>query len=348
MKLIQKSTLETNPNLLSDTLNLIEQSFGYQKKNKFDEDFYPLIEKGNHQNNHILICQKYKKVIGHIGVQIKTITFKNIPMPCALIGGIAIHPDYRGRGLFKSFFNNIISHYSKNTALFILWSDQFNLYEKFGFYPAGDTYQTGQKNNLDSPVLELFQKEKFEGLNQKDYAQVKELYKKGVSNFYLTFDRNDEDWEKIKKIKSADIYLLKDGQDDLLAYFFQNKGQDLPHIIHEIGFVEQYKDELIKLLSPYKLWLPVNSSIEKSDLSNFYLGLFKIGNIEILNQFLNQISQNNLKINSQNKESIEFTINNCHYQTSNKEFLQYLFGPNQPIEFEGLIPKLYISGLDSI
>ena len=59
--------------------------------------------------------------------------------PAALLGQIATHSDYRGRGYARTCINSLISR-CKGKSLYILPMTEYAraLYEKMGFYPDGD------------------------------------------------------------------------------------------------------------------------------------------------------------------------------------------------------------------
>jgi predicted N-acetyltransferase YhbS len=344
---ICKTTLQKRPEYLDKTLELIEEAFNYSEGHKFFSDFYPLMEPDNHKHNHILINED-GVVLGHIGVKIRSICFGGNNLNCALIGGVAINPKFRGKGFFKKLMNDVLDLYSKKVGLFILWSDQFDLYKKFQFYKAGAQIQTGMNDQLSPYLNGLFQKTKFKDLNDSELNQIIDIYENVTCHNYLSFKRTKSDWDSLKKIDSIDLYILETNEGKILSYFCQNKGHDLTYIIHELGYLSFYKKEIFNLLKEQKLWLPENELKNVSYQHMSYLGLFKIGNQTLLNNFLNTLSDQKLEINSINEEEVSISFNKENFSLQLPDFLTSFLGPNPIAEFKPFCRPLYLSGADSI
>lgn len=344
---IVKTTLLESPEYLDKTLELIEEAFNYTENNKFFSDFYPLMEPENHKHNHILLNED-GVVLGHIGVKIRSIVFGNSSLDCALIGGIAVNPKFRGKGFFKKLMNEVLALYSNEVGLFILWSNQFDLYEKFKFYKAGAQIQTGLKDQLSPYLNGLFQKTKFKNLNESEFNQIIEIYENVICHNYLSFKRTKSDWDSLKNIDSIDLYILETNEGKILSYFCQNKGHDLPFIIHELGYLPFYKKEIFNLLKEQKLWLPEIELKNVSYQHMSYLGLFRIGNQIKLNSFLKELSENKLAINSIQDKKVSISFNKETYSLELPDFLTSFLGPNPIPEFKPFCRPLYLSGADSI
>lgn len=345
--LIIRTSLLEKPEYFDKTLALIEEAFKYTDDNKFYNDFYPLMEPENHQHNHILLNDE-GIILGHIGVKLRKISFNGAHLDCALLGGIAINPAHQGKGLFRKLMSEVLSVYNKDVGLFILWSDKFELYEKFQFHKAGAQIQTGSQDQLSPYLNGLFHKTKFKNLSEDETQQIINIYENVTSQNYLTFERTKRDWDSLKKIESIDLYILETNEGKILSYFCQNKGHDLTHIIHELGYLPFYKKEIFKLLKNQKLWLPEPELKNISYQHMSYLGLFKIGNQDKLNKFLMSISGKKLEINSLDKKEITFLFKNEPFSLLHPDFLTSLLGPNPIPEFQPFCKPLYLSGADSI
>lgn len=234
------NNLQEKPEFFDQVINLVEDSFGYNENNSFLNDFYPLINNLNHSNCWIL--QDNNKLVGHIGVRTSSL---NNNTNFAMMGGIAINPDYRGQGLFNDFFREIVNKY-KNFDFIILWSDKSKLYKKFGFDLTGNQYTLLKVDGMQSTF------EKVKSIDDEIKSQVAFLYKTLVTN-ELAITRSKQDWNNIWNITSSDLYIAKN-RNDILSYFFMNKGQDLNGIIHEAYFATDHHLEAAVTLG--SLWLP--------------------------------------------------------------------------------------------
>lgn len=342
-----RTTLLERPEYLEKTLELIENAFNYPHDHNFSNDFYPLMESENHQHNHILINEE-GTILGHIGVKLRKISFQNANLDCALLGGIAINPTFQGKGLFKKLMSEVLSIYKNEVGLFILWSNKFELYEKFQFHKAGAQIQTGNQDQLSPYLKSLFKKTKFENLSENETQQIINIYEDVTSKNYLTFERTKKDWDSLKKIESIDLYILETNDGKILSYFCQNKGHDLTNIIHELGYLAFYKKEIFKLLKDQKLWLPEPELKNTTYQHMSYLGLFRIGNQDKLNTFLKCISDKKLEINSLNEKKVTVLFKNELFSLLPQVFLTSLLGPNPLPEFQPFCKSLYLSGADSI
>ena len=66
------TTLDKNPDLFDQLTNLIPKCFNYPKDQSFKVDFFPLMEKENWSNLH-LITDKNNEILAHIGLKILSI-----------------------------------------------------------------------------------------------------------------------------------------------------------------------------------------------------------------------------------------------------------------------------------
>ena len=337
------TTLKESPHKYQETLKLIEKSLEYTPPYKFENDFYPLISASNHQHNYLII--KDKSVIAHIGLNIRLLKKENLFLRVGLIGGIAIKQSYRKQGIFKSLFNSIIDKYKDEVGCFLLWSNESKLYEKFGFYEFGSITQTGKKNLKETDAEKFdFKKVTLSKLSIQDQNTIKDLYSNQFKK-YISIQRSDHDWEAIKKITSADLYIKKYNE-KIMDYFFINKGFDLSGIIHEISFSENKK--LIRHFSPYKLWIPQKSQPFFPSSSSLFLGFLKISNKSLFSNFIQAICNNDILITKIQNTVVSFNFQNNQFDLKEKEFISMIFGPTTPPEFLKYSNYFFLSGLDSI
>tara|TARA_Y100000768_G_C23981955_1_gene686388 strand:+ start:1502 stop:2494 length:993 start_codon:yes stop_codon:yes gene_type:complete len=324
------TNLEESPEYEKETLELIESSLGYDKNNQFSIDFYPLFNKDNLKNCFILL--EDKKVIGHIGCLNRKFDLLT-EHPINMYGGIAIHKDFRGKGLFTDFFHKVLNSSSK-AALHFLWSEQLELYEKFNFYPCVELIHY---NKIDSPSSHQWDQTKLKDINQKDLNQIKDLY---TLNEEIRLLRDDKHWTELSKISSSDLYLKREGE-KILNYFFMNKGQDLKGIIHEYGIINEH--ELSELISFGHLWSPYKGDAELSHQILFG-SVARLGDSKLFNYFLNEYA--GAEFISSTEDEITVKLDSEEFTLSQKDFLPGILGPGKFKEFE--TQDLFISGLDSI
>lgn len=322
---------------LKDILNKeIEKAFHYKDGNSFNTDFFQLMKESNHNNCHLLLDEK-ENLIAHIGVRPVTLHYKGQELKTLLLGGIVTKEEFQGKGHFKELYNHIKSIYKDNYSLAILWSDNMSVYKKLGYSQFGLTAVIG-----DTPSTE-------EEIKRRGYQDIsiQEIPKDKLAKKYnesyketISIKRSLTEWNDIQKISSMKIYMNE--YDD---YLFFEKGQDLKGIIHECSFANN-KEELSKfkglqLLNPTPL-----------DDDSFYIHLAwgKIINTSDFSKFLSAITNGQVSISEflADSNKITLTINNESYLFKREELLPLLFGPEQAIELQSLIPQIYITGADSI
>ncbi len=329
----QLSNLAIRPQARAAVEEIIEEAFKYQAPYKFREDFYPLLAPGNAAHNHLIL--QGDTVIGHLGVRLVNLVWATCKIPVALVGGLAIQKAWRGQGLFKAAFNQVLQLYEKQVGLFILWSDQAALYAKFNFWQAGLVLQLGEKTNL-IPALIRAGWRKYTPYDFRDPLgqQLPALYQRYAKNF-LAVERTAADWQTLAGIKSA-TYLVHPTSASLIdAYVVIGKGFDLGGVVHEVGGDEAGLAEFLSHWQNYKIWLPGTKKWQQQFplAKPLYTGLFRRGNEAWLKPLW-------AKLDQETQQSITQL-----YQAGEDHLLwPKLFGPGE----NPLLPPLFISGLDSI
>lgn len=317
----------------TQALQLIEKSFNYTPPNRFEVDFYPLMAPTNHQHCHILL--EDDRVLAHMAVKLKTFTIDTTTYRSGFLGGICVSPERRGQGLLKKLFQEVFQHYQdKGVCFWFLWSDQSSLYERFDFYELGEIVMGGQE--LNHSLLKNHHRLCWRDLSAVQFERVKQLYQQTWSD-YLIPERTNEDWEEMAKIESVDLYFNHS------SYFCLNKGQDLQGIIHEWG--AEKPELVIQQFANAPLW---HMPKEVSQLPHLFVGLMRIGDHELFRDFISKWSQSRLQIDQSHQKSILFSFDGVQHQLSIKDFLTGLWGPQTIKEFDGLGPKFFISGLESV
>jgi GNAT superfamily N-acetyltransferase len=323
------TNLEEVPNFVQKAVNLIENSFGYTAENSFAVDFYPLMKKSNYKNCHIIIDND--EVIAHIGVLERQLEINNKLHTIYMYGGIAVSDKYRGKGIFKDFFNSLLEQY-KDCALHLLWSEKLDLYKKFNFYPCIGLYEYKKESFEHSYIID---KTKLKDIDSEILNKIKELY----INNDVRIVRSNQHWEELKRISSSDIFLVYQ-QKELTNYFIMNKGADLIKIIHEYGFMNY---EQLQIMRNYgTVW---SSTQLGSNNNSIYASVARVGEIKLFSSFIKDMT--NFEIVQVSKEVVEFKNNNDIYKQSLADFIVGVLGPGKYKELEKTA-NIYITGLDSI
>lgn len=331
-------TLKERPDLLDSTLSLIEKSFQYQRPNSFRTDFAPLIDNSNHDNCFILLDEN-GKVLAHVGAKDRILKLNGKSFTITLLGGIAVDESRRGEGIFQTLFQDVLAEKRSDTAFFLLWSDLEKLYNKFGFHLCGTQFEmTGSKTT--SPYI----KTTYSALNQDEQKQIQNLYQDSFAANYLTLVRDQNEWEMIAKVTSAELYLQKhNGR--IESYYFQNKGQDLPEVIYEYGSKKSWPDFLKEISGYGKLWLGKEFIPIENQQFQFFMSP---GDLRLFSDFILELTNKQFSIRNINlmKQEVFFDFNEETLSLELPDFLRGVFGPGTFEELE--LKTLFLSGLDSI
>jgi predicted N-acetyltransferase YhbS len=329
------TTLKAAPHLLNSTIALIERAFEYKKPNSFAVDFAPLVSESNFHNCFIMIDES-ENVIAHIGVCERNI----LGIPVAMLGGIAVDESRRGEGHFKELIQDVMAEKRNDVAFFILWSDQEELYKKYGFHLCGMQIEVTKSGSSKA-----FEKTKLSALSVNQLNQLQNLYTNSFATLYSTIERSPSAWQDLMNIQSTDLY-IKESAGNISDYFFMNKGQDLSNIIFEYGTTGDIK-ELIKSISPYgNVWLGSNLINDGEAQYQFFLAP---GDTKLFAQFIKLITNEKIIIRDINpmKQEVYFYFNEELLALDTEEFLRGVLGP-APFEELGEMKPIFISGLDSI
>ncbi len=334
------TNLKENPSSFEETLKLVEKSFDYHSPFSFKEDFGSLIEERNHHNCFILLDEN-ENVIAHIGAKERMIRIKENLHPVCMLGGIAVDEKHRGEGHFQTLFQDVLAEKRSDVAAFFLWSDQETLYKKYGFHLCGDQFEIPKSSKTST-----LQPTKFHLLNQKEQKQIEELYQKSFASQYTTLDRTQADWDSLKEIKSADLYIKKSGE-NITDYFFMNKGQDLTGIIYEYGSVTDLRAWLKEASSIGKIWLGQPLMDTENNQFQFFLAPADMKHFSALIADMTKGAMTVRNVNVM-KQEVYFDFQDETLALDSEEFLRGIFGPGQFEEVDVAKYPLFISGLDSI
>lgn len=332
-------TLKQVPHLKEKTLQLIENSFGYTTPHAFAVDFAPLIDESNLQNCFILESEE-EKVIAHIGVREVSLNINEHEHRVAMLGGIAVNENERGKGYYQQMMSYILADKRDEVAFFLLWSDQEELYKKFGFHLCGQQYELTQKGEGSG-----FEKTKYHLLAQKEKEDIHSLYLNSFCTNYLSVSRDTKNWEILNHLSSADLYIRRKGK-KISDYFFMNKGQDLTGIIYEYASSAALKELLQEIRSYGKVWSAIPVEEEMSSQFQFFLSP---ADSKLFAAFIDDFTLGKFNLRAINliKNEAFFDFNGETLALSIEEFLRGTLGPGA-FEELGVLKPLFMSGLDSI
>jgi hypothetical protein len=342
------TTLSENPEYFEEVIALIEKEFHYSGANSYAQDFALLMDPLNFDNCYLYVHNETNRVVSHLAVCPRVMIKNNHRVNVAFIGGIATVVEFRGRDLFKNLMNHALTIYSRDCALFILWSEITGLYEKFEFHLSGGLIETGHTllSSIERPIG--FTKTTFKELSLKDFEIIQKIYEDFNQKYFFTVTRTEKEWSIIRDMSSIDLYLKRNADGVIEQYFCINKGRDLTNIIHEIGCLPDQYLSLMKSLQKFRTWLPESELSLSSNKDIFFTAFIRLGNFELLKSFFTQISDGKLELYNMTGDLITFKFNSMEYQATHKDFMQYLFGPKPLKEFEKLLLSPYIPGTDSI
>lgn len=342
------TSLSQNPEYFDEVIALIEKEFHYNSDLSYAQDFALLMDALNFDNCYLYVDDETNKVVSHLAVCPRIMVKNNFSMKVALIGGIATVKEYRGRDLFKGLMNHALKIHSEDCSLFILWSELTGLYEKFSFHLSGGLIETGHAIFSSNDKPGGFNKTTFKDLSMKDFEAIQEIYKNFNQRYFFTVVREEKEWSIIKNMSSIDLYLKKNEEGIIEQYFCVNKGRDLTNIIHEVGSLPESYLPMMKNLQRFKTWLPESELSLSSNKDIFFTAFIRLGNFNLLKEFLGNVSSHELELYNITGDTITFRFGETEHQATHKDFMQYLFGPRPLKEFEKLNLSPYIPGTDSI
>ncbi len=291
------------------------------------------------------------QLISHVAYIDREFQHPNVRMKVGLIGSVATHSSYRGRGLASQLIQQACLELKKRGCLIaLLWSDQNDFYLPLGFY------RSGREQDLRfSPKFLRVEEGDVRPMNfDKDAHLIWRLYQK--QDFRL--DRSLEEQKKLLKVPNAQVYVTeKEGR--LSSYIVINKGADFTDYIHEwggelsevqrnISYCQKnpFSDRPLTLIAPAQSDISILKQISEEKWEGA-LGLIKILEKNLLlSTYMNYLKTKNIEhVWSKNKDSILFSETEFSIQTDT-DVIQLVFGD----ENRNTHPTLpfFLWGFDSI
>jgi len=119
-----------------ELIDFLELSYGHPQY--FFQQRYPQIYREDiaNLNNNLLVVVD-NKIVSHVGVYPLEIISRNKIIFAGGIGGVATHPDYRGKGYMSKLLNfSIEKMKNEGYSISVLWGDR-QRYRKFGYESVG-------------------------------------------------------------------------------------------------------------------------------------------------------------------------------------------------------------------
>jgi GNAT superfamily N-acetyltransferase len=160
-------------------------------------------------------------------------------VPIAIIGAVATHTNWRRQGLATHLTTLILKWVEdQDVALTLLWSDQLNFYQKFGFQPIGEQIFLPLEAALPS-VLSLSVPQ----LHTNWHPDIFNLVQQRPLG--LKIQNSDYSWYEAHRHVRW-FYSSQSHNNQPTAYAALGRGIDLDHLIHEWGGHPQHLTILLQ------------------------------------------------------------------------------------------------------
>jgi predicted GNAT family N-acyltransferase len=148
----------------------------------------------------------------------------NTPLPVAILGAVATHPDWRGKGFASQTVNAAVEWARGEKAeLVMLWGSEHALYQRLGFHLCGEQIQIPLNHvKLKVPLKEQVSS----GWNRAIFSRMKQ--RAGG----LVLQDNDQIW--IEAHRNVEWYYTGPSENPT-AYAGYGRGIDLNGMVHEWG-----------------------------------------------------------------------------------------------------------------
>lgn len=243
------------------------------------------------------------KVLAHLNLWPRAFTSLDghTKVQVGLVGNVATHPDWQGRGLMKRLFTFLeeLAHQHHLAAL-ILWSDLDEFYHGLGFQSLGQEwlFKVKTQPKVDRSTWDVAFPKPCD-LSSTDFDRMLSLRPQVAA----TLIRSSAEFARMLSIPFCDLCTLS--QNGIIyAFSVLGKGYDMEGVIHEWGGVspnavtscfnrlaQQLSLKYFYVLSPYNLkseWLGEfgNLAVEKSILDMAWIKAIDLSRpqMELLDQ----------------------------------------------------------------
>lgn len=92
------------------------------------------------------------RLVAHSGLFKMNLLVKGAIYPTIQFSAVAVHPDFRGKGLMKILFEHIFAKYPDTSALLFANESVLDFYPRFGFKPTDDYIACSAQNINNEPA----------------------------------------------------------------------------------------------------------------------------------------------------------------------------------------------------
>ncbi len=175
------------PGEMDSLAELLDLVFRKNSASSLSEDLPQLLSDEN--RDHLRIIADGGRVVSHVGYMLRDVSILGCTPTVGCIGGVATHPDYRGKGLATRVLHNAFERLRDEGADFVIISGGRGLYLRNGAAPVGRRYEEkiGYEHLKEFDVSGM---EVREIKNKEDIPPVADLYEGEP----VRFVRPLEDW----------------------------------------------------------------------------------------------------------------------------------------------------------
>jgi N-acetylglutamate synthase-like GNAT family acetyltransferase len=264
---------------LQDTLDVLDMIFHSGKTRRMGKYYPYAYGQGNLHN--MLIIKADEKIVSHAAIYPRFINTKDgLELKVGCIGGVATHPEYRGRGYATAVLNDCIKKMEQEDYdISILWTDSHDFYRRLGWESAGTElcFNLNPGNVFVLPTVE--EDIRLEEI-ASDFSEIGRVYdlkplrsRRDIGDYPLLF--NSQRRFYCMKGATTTAYVLVGDDNCVLEY-----GGDI-NIICSIlrKLIEQRSNLFLKLFTP-----PQQDSLAdyvrnlRVPINSIYLGMIRVIN----------------------------------------------------------------------
>ncbi len=369
------------PEEYDEFMDLEEIAYGETRRRLFNHFPYTFRRENLVFDNHFIIKQD-GRMLSHVGLIPMDVYAAGSKVKVGGIGGVATHPDARGKGLMGRLLNYSAERMGeKGMPLSILWGDT-QRYRHFGWETAGRqiVFHLSKRSTRGINIDREFTLRGYRG--GEDLNRIAKIHEKEP----LRCVRSLRDYEQMLKRTQIEVWLGNEGGSWAYAVFSGNEviefGGEPSTVAKLFAFMlHHYPMQTIKVYAPCRESLILRTLYEIS----FYwevvpLGMIKVVNLEkLLHCFQRQLQkraeffkiergvaitlwteQSKQKVTLLMEEQLEITTETSEEAVflSDIELVRLLFGPSAEDFGENIIQKrllnclfpleFYVWGLDAV
>lgn len=195
---------------------------------------YPLVLGEEASSTSFGLFSKADILVSHANLLFRNLTQdgESTTTNIALVGNVATHPDYQGKGLMTQLFQELDFYAAQNNArAILLWSDLNSFYQKIGFLSVGQErrflLERSKMSHIAPLALVQLNPQTVSLKTLEDLLTLRPRTGWGI-------ERSPEEFKTLLSIPECRLYSTP----NLSSYFIVGKGCDMQNVIHEWGMSE--------------------------------------------------------------------------------------------------------------